>query len=117
MVLARRTNQKSVPGFFSVGYGQIKPPVQIGCLKAEQPSCINRGSSSKGSKSHSSEFFALIFCFSAELNPDLYPVDSTCYLSSVIAGLGVQAANGATRAEMKRVADLACALCPRVIER
>ena len=42
---------------------------------------------------------------SGELPEDTDPADYACFLSTVIRGLGVQAANGATREEMKRVAD------------
>lgn len=42
-----------------------------------------------------------------ELSSDTIPADLACYLSTVMAGLGVQAVNGATKAEMKRIADLA----------
>ena len=42
---------------------------------------------------------------SGELPEDTNPTDLARFLSAVIAGLGVQAANGATRVEMKRIAD------------
>jgi AcrR family transcriptional regulator len=42
---------------------------------------------------------------SGELPEDIDPADYARFLSTVIRGLGVQAANGATRGEMKRVAD------------
>ena len=42
-----------------------------------------------------------------ELPREIQPGHFARYLSSVIAGLGVQAANGATRAELRRVADTA----------
>jgi AcrR family transcriptional regulator len=42
-----------------------------------------------------------------ELPADIQPADFARYLSSVMAGLGVQAANGATRAELRRVAEIA----------
>src|SRR5246127_4975089 len=42
-----------------------------------------------------------------ELPAGIQPADFARYLSSVIAGLGVQAANGATRAELRRVAEIA----------
>jgi AcrR family transcriptional regulator len=42
-----------------------------------------------------------------ELPARIQPADFARYLSSVIAGLGVQAANGATRAELRRVAEIA----------
>jgi AcrR family transcriptional regulator len=41
-----------------------------------------------------------------EMSSDTIPADLARYLSTVMAGLGVQAANGATKAEMKRIADL-----------
>ncbi len=41
-----------------------------------------------------------------ELPREIQPGDFARYLSSVMAGLGVQAANGATRAEMRRVAEI-----------
>jgi AcrR family transcriptional regulator len=42
---------------------------------------------------------------SGELPEDTNPADYARFLSTVIRGLGVQAATGATREEMKRVAD------------
>ena len=42
-----------------------------------------------------------------EMPSDTIPADLARYLSTVMAGLGVQAVNGATKAEMKRIADLA----------
>ena len=42
-----------------------------------------------------------------ELPREIEPGDLARYLSSVMAGLGVQAANGATRAELRRVAAIA----------
>ena len=42
-----------------------------------------------------------------ELPSDATPADLARYLSTVMAGLGVQAVNGATKAEMSRIADLA----------
>jgi AcrR family transcriptional regulator len=42
-----------------------------------------------------------------ELPREIQPADFARYLSSVIAGLGIQAANGATRAELRRVASIA----------
>jgi AcrR family transcriptional regulator len=42
-----------------------------------------------------------------ELPREIQPADFARYLSSVIAGLGIQAANGATRAELRRVAEIA----------
>lgn len=41
-----------------------------------------------------------------ELPRAIQPADFARYLSSVMAGLGVQAANGATRAELRRVAGI-----------
>lgn len=42
-----------------------------------------------------------------ELPAEIQPADFARYVSSVMAGLGVQAANGATRAELRRVAAIA----------
>ena len=42
-----------------------------------------------------------------ELPREIRPADCARYLSSVMAGLGIQAANGATRAELRRVAEIA----------
>ncbi len=42
-----------------------------------------------------------------ELPREIQPADFARYLSSVMAGLGIQAANGATRAELRRVAAIA----------
>jgi len=42
-----------------------------------------------------------------ELPREIQPADFARYLSSVMAGLGVQAANRATRAELRRVAAIA----------
>ncbi|HTX36551.1 MAG TPA: helix-turn-helix domain-containing protein [Bryobacteraceae bacterium] len=42
-----------------------------------------------------------------ELSPEIQPADLARYLSSVMAGLGIQAANGATRTELRRVAEIA----------
>ena len=42
-----------------------------------------------------------------ELPREIQPADFAHYLSSVMAGLGIQAANGATRAELRRVASIA----------
>lgn len=42
-----------------------------------------------------------------ELPREIQPADFARYLSSVMAGLGIQAANGATRAELRRVASIA----------
>jgi AcrR family transcriptional regulator len=41
-----------------------------------------------------------------ELPPEIQPADFARYLSSIMAGLGVQAASGATRAELRRVAEI-----------
>jgi hypothetical protein len=42
-----------------------------------------------------------------ELPREIQPADFARYLSSVMAGLGIQAANGSTRAELRRVAAIA----------
>jgi AcrR family transcriptional regulator len=42
-----------------------------------------------------------------ELPSEIQPGDFARYLSSIMAGLGVQAANGATRTELRRVAEIA----------
>jgi AcrR family transcriptional regulator len=42
-----------------------------------------------------------------ELPAEIQPADFARYLSSVIAGLGIQAANGASKAELRRVAQIA----------
>jgi len=42
-----------------------------------------------------------------ELSKDISVDDYTRYLSSILAGLSVQAANGSTKAELKRTADMA----------
>src|ERR1700745_2732451 len=42
-----------------------------------------------------------------ELPTEIQPADFARYLSSIMAGLGVQAANGATRTELRRVAEIA----------
>ena len=42
-----------------------------------------------------------------ELPREIQPADFARYIASVMAGLGVQAANGATRAELRRVAEIA----------
>src|ERR1700747_15051 len=42
-----------------------------------------------------------------ELPAEIQPADFARYLSSIMAGLGVHAANGATRAELQRVAEIA----------
>ena len=47
-----------------------------------------------------------------ELTKDLNPGDLARYISTVLTGLGVQAANGSTRAEMTRVVDLALRSLP-----
>ena len=44
---------------------------------------------------------------SGELSKDIDVNDYTRYLSSILAGLSVQAANGSTKAELKRTAELA----------
>jgi AcrR family transcriptional regulator len=47
-----------------------------------------------------------------ELAKDVNPGDLARYISTVITGLGVQAANGSTKAEMARVVDLALRSMP-----
>jgi AcrR family transcriptional regulator len=44
---------------------------------------------------------------SGQLADNMNPADFARFLSSVMSGLAVQAANGATRAEMKRIAGIA----------
>jgi hypothetical protein len=44
---------------------------------------------------------------SGELSKDVNVDDYTRYLSSILAGLSVQAANGSTKAELKRTAQMA----------
>jgi AcrR family transcriptional regulator len=44
---------------------------------------------------------------SGELSKDINVHDYTRYLSSILAGLSVQAANGSTKAELKRTAQMA----------
>jgi hypothetical protein len=44
---------------------------------------------------------------SGELPADLNVDDYTRYLSTLLGGLAIQAANGASKAEMKRTADMA----------
>jgi AcrR family transcriptional regulator len=44
---------------------------------------------------------------SGELSKDINVDDYTRYLSSIIAGLSIQAANGSTKAELKRTAQMA----------
>jgi hypothetical protein len=44
---------------------------------------------------------------SGELSKDINVDDYTRYLSSILAGLSVQAANGLTKAELKRTARMA----------
>ncbi len=44
---------------------------------------------------------------SGELSKDINVADYTRYLSSILAGLSIQAANGSTKAELKRTAKLA----------
>jgi len=41
-----------------------------------------------------------------ELPAEIQPADFARYLSSIMAGLGVQAANEATRTELRRVAEI-----------
>ena len=47
-----------------------------------------------------------------DLARDVNPGDLTRYISTVITGLGVQAANGSSKAEMARVVDLALRSMP-----
>ena len=42
-----------------------------------------------------------------ELSKDINVDDYTRYLSSILAGLSIQAANGSTKAELKRTAQMA----------
>ena len=42
-----------------------------------------------------------------ELSKDINVDDYTRYLSSIIAGLSIQAANGSTKVELKRTAQMA----------
>lgn len=44
---------------------------------------------------------------SGELSKDINIDDYTRYLSSILAGLSIQAANGSTKAELKRTAQMA----------
>ena len=44
---------------------------------------------------------------SGELSKDINVDDYTRYLSSILAGLSVQAANGSTKAELKRTSQMA----------
>ena len=44
---------------------------------------------------------------SGELSRDVNVDDYTRYLSSILAGLSIQAANGSTKAELKRTAQIA----------
>jgi AcrR family transcriptional regulator len=44
---------------------------------------------------------------SGELSKDVNADDYTRYLSSILAGLSIQAANGSTKAELKRTAQMA----------
>jgi AcrR family transcriptional regulator len=44
---------------------------------------------------------------SGELSKDINVEDYTRYLSSILAGLSIQAANGSTKAELKRTAQMA----------
>ena len=44
---------------------------------------------------------------SGELSKDINVEDYTRYLSSILAGLSIQAANGSTKAELKRTARMA----------
>ncbi len=47
-----------------------------------------------------------------DLAKDVNPGDLTRYISALLTGLGVQAANGSTKAEMARVVDLALRSMP-----
>jgi AcrR family transcriptional regulator len=47
-----------------------------------------------------------------DLTKDVNPGDLARYISTMLTGLGVQAANGSTRAEMTRVVDLALRSMP-----
>jgi hypothetical protein len=42
-----------------------------------------------------------------DLKGTMNPADFARYLSSLMAGLGIQAANGATKSEMNRIANIA----------
>jgi hypothetical protein len=44
---------------------------------------------------------------SGELSKDVNVYDYTRYLPSILAGLSIQAANGSTKAELKRTAQMA----------
>jgi hypothetical protein len=44
---------------------------------------------------------------SGELSKEINVNDYTRYLSSILAGLSIQAANGSTKAELKRTAQMA----------
>jgi AcrR family transcriptional regulator len=44
---------------------------------------------------------------SGELSKDIHVDDYTRYLSSILAGLSIQAANGSTKAELKRTSQMA----------
>lgn len=44
---------------------------------------------------------------SGELSKDVNVDDYTRYLSSILAGLSIQGANGSTKAELKRTAQMA----------
>jgi hypothetical protein len=44
---------------------------------------------------------------SGELSKDINVADYTRYLSSILAGLSIQAANGSTKAELKRTSQMA----------
>jgi hypothetical protein len=47
-----------------------------------------------------------------DLAKDVDPGDLARYISTVVTGLGVQSANGATRAEMTRLVDMALLSLP-----
>jgi hypothetical protein len=48
-----------------------------------------------------------VIAAAGELPVEVQPADFARYLSSVMAGLGVQAANGTTKAELRRVSEIA----------
>lgn len=51
-----------------------------------------------------------------ELPVGIKPADFACYVSSIMSGLGIQAACGATKAELKRVAEIALNLIESVFK-
>jgi hypothetical protein len=48
-----------------------------------------------------------VIAAAGELPVEVQAADFARYLSSVMAGLGVQAANGTTKAELRRVSEIA----------